>query len=159
MYAIRSYYVHFQPRRKGENTFKGYFISENKYYSIVEIDGELSSTSNLNFLKRLHLNSDYYFVNDSTPFYKRNQIDALFDYIPFKTPKRDTKRVSLYYTQSATIEDVVINPREEIKLSAPKAKYETVQLPDATDRDSAYWAEHRMEPLTEKQIQLRNNFV
>lgn len=150
--GVMHYRVHFQPRRKGENTFKGYFISENKYYSIVEIDGELSSTSNLNYLKRLHLNSDYYFVNDSTPFYKRNQIDAVFDYIPFKTPKKDTKRVSLFYTQNATIEDVVINPREEIKLSAPKAKYETVKLPDATDRDSAYWATHRMEPLTEKQI-------
>ncbi|PTN06748.1 DUF5686 family protein [Mangrovibacterium marinum] len=150
--GVMHYRVHFQPRRAGENTFKGYFISENKYYSIVEIDGELSSTSNLNFLKRLHLNSNYYFVNDSTPFYKRNQIDALFDYIPFKTPKKDTKRVSLYYTQNATIKDVVINPKDEIKLSAPKSKYETISLPDAYDRDSAYWAEHRMAQLTDKQI-------
>ena len=150
--GVMHYRVHFQPKRVGENTFKGYFISENKYYSIVEIDGDLSQTSNLNFLKKLHLNSDYYFVNDSTPFYKRNQIDAVFDYIPFRNQKKDPKRLSLYYTQSATIDDVVIDPAGEIKLSAPKAKYETVKLPDAYDRDSAYWETHRMEQLTQKQI-------
>ena len=152
--GVMHYRVHFQPRRSGENTFKGYFITENKYYSIVEIDGDLSLTSNLNFLKRLHLNSNYYFVNDSTPFYKRNQIDALFDYVPFKNKKKDAKRLSLYYTQSATIENVTINPAGEIKLSIPKAKYETVKLPGAYDRDSTYWKAHRMEPLTSKQIML-----
>lgn len=150
--GVMHYRVHFQPRRAGENTFKGYFISENKYYSIVEIDGELSQTSNLNFLKRLHLNSDYYFVNDSTPFYKRNQIDAVFDYIPFRNQKKDPKRLSLFYKQTATIDDVVIDPPGEIKLSAPRAKYETVKLPDAYDRDSAYWEAHRMEQLSQKQI-------
>ncbi|WP_163707019.1 DUF5686 family protein [Mangrovibacterium lignilyticum] len=150
--GVMHYRVHFQPRRAGENTFKGYFISENKYYSIVEIDGDLSTTSNLNFLKRLHLNSEYYFVNDSTPFYKRNEIDALFDYIPFKSQKKDTKRLSLFYTQSASIDEVTIDPEGEIKLSAPKAKYETIKLPDAYDRDSTYWKEHRMKQLTEKQI-------
>ena len=35
--GVMHYRVHFQPRRNGENTFKGYFITENKYYSIVEI--------------------------------------------------------------------------------------------------------------------------
>jgi len=152
--GVMHYRVHFQPRRAGENTFKGHFISENKYYSIVEIDGELSTTSNLNFLKRLHLNSDYYFVNDSTPFYKRNQIDALFDYIPFRNQTKDPKRLSLFYTQSATIDDVVIDPKGEIKLNTPRAKYETVKLPGSYDRDSAYWEKHRMETLTQKQIML-----
>jgi len=152
--GVMHYRVHFQPRRSGENTFKGHFITENKYYSIVEIDGDLSTTSGINFLRKLHLNSDYYFVNDSTPFYKRNQIDALFDYVPFETRNQDAKRLSLYYTQTATIDEVTIEPEGEIKLNTPKAKYETIKLPEATERDTSYWRMNRLEPLTESQILL-----
>ena len=154
--GVMHYRVHFQPRRNGENTFKGYFITENKYYSIVEIDGDLSSTSNLNFLKKLHLRSNYYFVNDSTPFYKRNQIDALFDYIPFEIKNKDAKRLSLYYTQASTIDEVTIDPPEEIKLMTPRAKYETIKLPGSYNRDSAYWSLNRMEQLTQKQLTLEH---
>jgi len=154
--GVMHYRVHFQPRRNGENTFKGYFISENKYYSIVEIDGDLSSTSNLNFLKKLHLRSNYYFVNDSTPFYKRNQIDALFDYIPFETQNKNARRLSLFYTQAATIDSVTIDPPGEIKLMTPKARYETIKLPGAYSRDSAYWNSSRMEALTLEQVQLEH---
>ncbi|WP_167619521.1 DUF5686 family protein [Maribellus sediminis] len=154
--GVMHYRVHFQPRRNGENTFKGYFITENKYYSIVEIDADLSSTSNLNFLKKLHLRSNYYFVNDSTPFYKRNQIDALFDYIPFETRNKKANRLSLFYTQAATIDEVTIDPPEEIKLLTPRAKYETIKLPGSYSRDSAYWSNIRMEPLTQKQLMLEH---
>lgn len=152
--GVMHYRVHFQPRRRGENTFNGHFITENKYYSIVEIDGDLSNTSGINFLRKLHLNSEYYFVNDSTPFYKRNKIDALFDYVPFETRNQDAKRLSLFYTQTATIDEVVIDPAGEIKLNTPKAKYETIKLPEALERDSAYWQMNRLEPLTETQILL-----
>jgi len=144
------YRVNYQPRRKGENTLKGYFLVENQFYSIMEIDGDLSITSNINFLKALRLKSNYTFVNDSTPFYKRVQIDALFDYIPFKTGKQDAKRLSLFYTQTANIDQVTINPPEEIKLSNKNAKYETVKLPNAYNRDSLYWLNNRLETLTEK---------
>lgn len=154
--GVMHYRVHFQPRRNGENTFKGYFITENKYYSIVEIDGDLSSTSSLNFLKKLHLRSNYYFVNDSTPFYKRNQMDALFDYIPFETQNKKATRLSLFYTQASTIDEVTIDPPDEIKLMTPRAKYETVKLPGSYSRDSAYWNQNRLEPLTQKQHELES---
>ncbi len=142
------YRVNYQPRRKGENTLKGYFLVEDKCYSIMEIDGDLSTTSSINFLKSLRLKSNYNFVNDTTPFYKRVQIDALFDYVPFKTGKKDGKRLSLFYTQTASIDKVVINPKEEIKLSNRNAKYETVKLPSAYNRDSLFWQNNRMEELT-----------
>ena len=145
------YRVNYQPRRKYENTFKGYFTVENKHYSVVEIDGTLSNTSNLNFLKGMRLKSNYFFVNDSTPFYKRNQIDALFDYIPFKNRKKQPKRLSLFYTQSATIDQVTVDPKEPIKMNTPRAKFETVKLPEATSRKEAYWDTHRLEPLTNKE--------
>ncbi len=142
--------VNYQPRRKGENTLKGYFLVEDQFYSIMEIDGDLSTTSNINFLKSLRLKSNYSFVNDSTPFYKRVQIDALFDYVPFKTGNKDSKRLSLFYTQTANIEKVTINPKAAIKLSNKNAKYETVKLPDAYNRDSLFWQSNRLEALSVK---------
>ena len=142
--------VNYQPKRKGENTLKGYFLVEDEFYSILEIDGDLSVTSNVNFLKALRMKSNYTFVNDSTPFYKRVQIDALFDYVPFKTPRKEQERVSLFYSQTATIDQVTINPPKEIVLSTKNAKYETVKMPNAYNRDSTYWEENRLEALTEQ---------
>jgi hypothetical protein len=144
------YRVNYQPKRRGENTLKGYFLVEDKFYSIMEIDGDLSVSSNINFLKNLRLKSNYNFVNDTTPFYQRVQIDALFDYVPFKTQKKDSKRLSLFYTQTANIDQVTINPDTKIKLSNKNAKYETVKLPDTYKRDAQYWENNRMEELNEK---------
>jgi hypothetical protein len=144
------YRVNYQPRRKGENTLKGYFLVEDQFYSIMEIDGDLSITSNINFLKSLRLKSNYTFVNDTTPFYKRVQIDALFDYVPFKTGKKDAQKLSLFYTQTANVDQVTINPPDPIKLSSKNAKYETVKLPNAYNRDSLFWQNNRLEELNER---------
>lgn len=147
------YRVNFHPRRAGENTFKGYFIVENQHYSLIEIDGDLSSTSSLNFLKSMHLKSNYAFVNDSTPFYKRNQINAVFDYVPFKNQTKHVDHLSLFYNQTALIDQVKINPGTEIKLSTAKAKYETVKLPNSNTNDSIFWKQNRMETLTKSELE------
>ncbi len=154
--GVKHYHVNFQPRRAGENTFKGYFIVENKNFSLTEIDGSLSNTNNINFLKTMRLKSNYSFVNDSTPFYKRNQIDALFYVIPFKTKKKDQQRLSIFYTQTANIDQVTINPKEPIELNNPKARYETINMPSATHRDSAFWQQNRMEKLSLKEHEITN---
>ncbi|MFA9391042.1 MAG: DUF5686 family protein [Prolixibacteraceae bacterium] len=148
----KQYLVNYRPRRAAENTFKGYFIVENVHYSLVEIDGDLSSSSNLNYMKNLHLKSNYSFVNDSTPFYQRVQMDALFDYVPFKNPAKNKERLSLWYSQIANIDHVTINPTEPIVLNTPKAKYETIKLPGFDAKDSLFWLQNRREELTEKEL-------
>ena len=146
--GLKRYRVNFQPRRTGENTFKGYFIVETNHFSIEEIEGRLSNTNNINFLTDMKLKSNYAFVDDTIPFYKRNQIDALFLVIPYKTKKKDQDRLSVFYTQIANIDHVNVNPTEEIKLSNKKSKYETVKLANALDHDSAFWKKNRPEKLT-----------
>ncbi|MEL7587709.1 MAG: DUF5686 family protein [Prolixibacteraceae bacterium] len=150
----KQYRVHFQPRRQGENTFKGYFITEDRHYSIVEIDGRLSSTMHINFLKSLRLKSFYAFVDGSAPFYKKNEIEALFDIIPFKTNNPDKKRLSVYYKQTANIDQVSFGHTAPIELSTPKARYETIYLPDAYGKDPQFWEQNRMEEMSEKQRQI-----
>lgn len=150
----KQYRVHFQPRRVGENTFKGYFITEDHNYSIVEIAGDLSSTTNINFLKSLRLESEYSFVNDSIPFYKKNRIDALFYIIPFERRNKEKKRLSVFYTQTANIDQVTIGQKDPIELSNPKARYETTHLPDAYKKDTQFWEQNRMEKLDKKQEEI-----
>jgi len=142
----KEYKIDFTPRRTGDKVFKGYMITENKDYSLLEIDGTLSSTSSLNFLESLRLKSNYQFVNDSIPFFKRNQIDAVFNYIPLKNnPSKNP--ISLFYTSSSVIDSVKVNQPDEVKLTNGSGKYETIKLPGATERDNKYWQSHRLEEL------------
>jgi hypothetical protein len=89
-------------------------------------------------------------VDDSIPFYRRNQIDAVFDYIP-GNKNSSKKPVSLYYTQSSVIDSVSVNQTDDVKLSYKTGRYETVKSPDATEHDEKYWNAQRMEDLNERE--------
>ena len=142
----KEYKIRFIPRRVGDKVFKGYMITEDKNYSIVEIDGALSNTSYLNFLKSMRLKSNYQFVKDSIPFFRRNQIDAIFNYFPLKN-NPSKKPISLFFTQTSLIDSVTVNQRENVKLSTGTGKYETIKLPGANERNNTYWQFHRLEDL------------
>lgn len=146
----KEYKIDFVPRRAGDKVFKGYFITEDKDYSLLEIDGTLASSAYLNFLKSLHLKSNYQLLNDSIPFFKRNQIDALFNYVPLKN-NASKKPISLDFTQTSVIDSVSVNQPEGVKLSAGNGKYETIKLAQATERDESYWQSHRLEALNLKE--------
>ncbi|MDP3442543.1 MAG: DUF5686 family protein, partial [Ignavibacteria bacterium] len=106
--GIKVYKIHFVPRRAGDKAFKGYLTTENKNYSLLEVDGILATTSNLNFLKSMRLKGNYQLINNSIPFFRRNQIDATFNYVPLNnSPKK--KPISLFFTQSAVIDSVSVN--------------------------------------------------
>ena len=144
--GFMQYQIDFIPRRIGDKVFKGYLITNTKNYSLIEIDGTLASTSNLNFLKNMRLKSKYQFVNDSIPFYRRNQIDAVFNYVPLKN-NPSKKPISLFFTQSAVIDSVSVNQEKDIKLTTGAGHYETIKLPGSTDRNKNYWDNHRLEEL------------
>lgn len=142
----KEYRIEFIPRRVGDKVFKGYLTTSAKNYSLIEIDGTLATTSYLNFLKKMRLKSNYQMVDDSIPFYRRNQIDAVFNYVPLKNnPSKKPK--SLFFTQSAVIDSVSVNQDEDVKLTAGTGHYQTIKLPDAKDRDKDYWDTHRLEEL------------
>ncbi len=149
----KQYRINFMPRRLGDKVFKGYLITETKNYSLVEVDGELANTNYLNFLKKMRLKSNYQFVSDSIPFFRRNQIDAVFNYVPLKN-NPSKKPISLFFTQTAVIDSVTVNQPKDVKLTAGNGHYETIKLPQANERDKDYWNKNRLEALDfrEKQI-------
>jgi len=148
--GYKEYRIEFFPRRTGDKVFKGYLITSTKNYSVVEIDGKLATTSNLNFLKEMRLKSNYQFAADSIPFFQRNQIDAIFNYVPLKN-NPSKKPISLFFTQSAVVDSVSVNQEQDVKLSAGAGRYETVKLPGSTERDKDYWDSHRLEELNSRE--------
>ncbi|MBV5312234.1 MAG: carboxypeptidase-like regulatory domain-containing protein [Prolixibacteraceae bacterium] len=149
----KQYRIEFFPRRLGDKVFKGYLTTETKNYSLLEIDGTLATTSYLNFLKSMRLKSNYQMVHDSIPFYRRNQIDAVFDYVPGKN-NPSKKPINLFFTQSAVIDSVTVNQPDEVKLITGNGHYETLKLPGATQRDENYWNKHRMEELNQRELEI-----
>lgn len=148
--GVKNYRIKFIPRRVGDKVFKGYLTTENKNYSLLDIDGELSNTSYLNFLKSMRLSGSYHLVGDSIPFFRRNQIDAVFNYVPLKN-NPSKKPISLFFTQSAVIDSVSVNQPEEVKLAAGNGRFETIKLPDANERNAEYWEKHRLEELNTRE--------
>jgi len=151
----KQYRINFMPRRKGDKVLKGYMTTDTRDYSLIEIDGTLASTSYVNFLKKLRLKSNYQFIEDSIPFFRRNQIDAVFNYVPIKN-NPSKKPISLFFTQSAVIDSVTVNPGNEVKLGTRNGRYETIKLPDAKDRSSNYWNTHRLEVLEPREKLISN---
>ncbi len=147
----KKYRIDFFPRRVGDNVFKGYMVTETKDYSLLEVDGTLANTNYLNFLKSMRLKSNYQLVNDSIPFFRRNQIDAVFNYIPGKS-NLVKNPVSLYFTQSAVIDSVTVNQSENVQLRNKNSPYETIQLPEAKKRDAEYWNSKRLEGLSPREM-------
>lgn len=146
----KEYRIEFFPRRLGDKVFKGFFTVDSLNYSLLEIDGTLATTSYLNFLKSMRLKGNYQMVADSIPFFRRNQIDAIFNYVPLKN-NPSKKPISLFFTQSSVIDSVSVHQKEEVKLSTNSGRYETVKMPDATERDKNYWENHRLEGLNERE--------
>lgn len=144
----KQYKVTFIPRREGDKVFKGYLTADSRNFSLIEVDGTLSGASSLNFLKSMRLKSNYQMVNDTVPFYRRNQIDAVFDYIPSQN-NPSKKHLSLYFSQAATIDSVTVNQPGDVQLTVKNSSYETIKLPGSDDMPASYWESGRLEPLNE----------
>jgi len=147
------YSIRFIPRRVGDKVFKGYMTTDTKNYALIDIDGTLANANYLNFMKSMRLKESYQMVNDSTPFYRRNQIDAVFDYVPMKN-NPSKKPINLFFSQSSVIDSVSVGNLKEVKLELNNGHYETVKLPDATVRNQAYWDEHRLEELDSREKEM-----
>lgn len=144
------YRINFIPRRLGDKVFKGFMLTNDKDYSLIEIDGNLANTNYLNFLKSMRLKSNYQFVRDSIPFFRRNQIDAVFNYVP-NNENKTKKPISLFFTQTAVIDNVNVNQDQELKLTSGNGRYETIKLPQSAERDNSYWTANRLEELNSRE--------
>ena len=135
----KHYTIKFTPKRLGDNTFTGLMTIEDQYFSIVDVDADLTNTAHLNFVKSLRMSASYQMINDSLPFFKSNEVVATIDYLPVNLQK-DKKRVEILASNSSVFQDVSINPMDDVHLSYKRQSYESIKQRGAFDRDSVYWA-------------------
>lgn len=146
----KSYTLRFVPRREGDKTFSGTLTTETRFYSIQQIDATLSGSSNINFIKKLHIQSRYQLVHDSLPFYQWNQLEAAIDYMPVQS---NQKRLQIAYRLTNSVGQVTFDHTTPIELSNPSASYETVHASLSRQKDTTYWHSHRHQPLTAADLQ------
>ncbi|MCU4156739.1 carboxypeptidase-like regulatory domain-containing protein [Carboxylicivirga sp. A043] len=146
----KQFEVLFVPKRKHDKVFRGTMVVDENGFDIVKINAELSSKTNLNFLKTMSLEVAYQTLDSGQPFYKTQKIDAKFDYLPFDIGAKQ-REMGLDFTQQVSFRNIKINPQEEIKLSARSLSYESIKLSGSYDRDESYWANARHITISEKE--------
>ncbi|MGQ1946385.1 DUF5686 family protein [Geofilum sp. OHC36d9] len=140
--AGKTFTVRFTPRRIGDNTFTGQMSVEDNYFSLVNVEAELTNNNHLNFIKGLKLSSDYRLVNDSIPFFSKSEVTSIIDYMPVELQKNN-RRVELQAVNSMIFSDVEVDRKEEVVLSHPRLTYESVKERQYNKRDSTYWLSAR----------------
>jgi hypothetical protein len=151
----KQYKILFFPRRSGDKVFKGHMVTEDKNFSLVEIDATLATTSNINFLKKMKLGGSFQMVDDSIPFYKSNLIEATIDYMPIKTSE-EKKHLEVFFSQMSSVDKVTVNQKDEVALSSKNLTYESVRQSGAYKRDTLFWNNARHFELTDNDRSIYN---
>ncbi|WP_430816439.1 DUF5686 family protein [Carboxylicivirga sp. RSCT41] len=148
--SSKHFEVLFVPKRKHDKVFRGTMWIDEDGFDIIKINASLSSKTNLNFLKDMSLEVEYQVLEGGQPFYKKQKIDAKFDYLPFDIGA-GKREMGLDFTQQVSFRNIEINPQEEIVLSARSLSYESIKLDNSYDREESYWADARHIQISDKE--------
>ena len=131
-----------------DNAYTTLFRS--KRFSVMRIDADMPKYTNINFVKKLSINSTYQLISDTILFYGTNEMLMHVDYMPVNS---DKKRLEIKCRMYNSHDKVEVNQPNELILSAKALQYETIKQPGYKQRDSLFWAEHRHSELSEKDME------
>ncbi len=152
--STKVYTIKFRPKNEGDKTFIGTMDIETKYFSLVNVSAEMPKYTNINFVKKLNIESTYQFIGDTIPFHGTNSLSMHVDYMPVNS---DKKRLEIKCTMFNSQSKVEVNQPDELVLSAKTLQYETVKMQGYKDRDSLFWAHNRHDELSEEILQTNNS--
>lgn len=152
--STKVYTVKFRPKSQGDKTFIGTMDIETKRFSIMRIDATMPKYTNINFVKKLSINSTYQFVNDSLPFFGTNEMEMHVDYMPVNSEK---KRLEIKCNMFNSQRNVKLNQEDPLVLSAKALAYETIKSPNYKELDETFWQENRHTELTKENIETNNS--
>ncbi len=132
------YQIAFQPKRKMERSFYGYFWVADTSWAIKKVQLRVSADVNINYMNDMVAINEYQKLNDSTWFLKNEEI-----FIDFNI--RD-KSYGFFGHKFSSYEDVRFNipVPDEIR----KEFTNTIVLEDSLDRDESYWTSNRPDGLS-----------
>ncbi len=131
-----SYKLKFKPRRKQENTFYGDFWVADTTFAVQKVNMRMSADVNINLVNRVIVYQDFSYDNDHwLPNRKKLIVD-------FKPAEKAPGMIGRY---TATYRDYDLEFARDQPVKQPKPDPETL------NKDDAYWAQARHEPLAENE--------
>lgn len=144
----RYYHLLFRPRRKGMNTFEGDCWVHFGSFAIQKMNLALDKSADVNFMEKFSYIQEYTRLADSNWFVSREKLVVDVAPVGDKTPGIIGRKTSTY-------RNIIVNDSSVVqKLSLNKKQEEIIALPNAQEKDRAYWEAARHEDLskTERQI-------
>ncbi len=135
------YQVAFQPRRKMERTFYGYFWVADTSWAIKKVQLRVSSDVNINYMNDLIAINEYQKINDTTWFLKNEEL-----LIDFNLTDKSYGFFGRKFSEYSEIEF-----EQPVPLKVRKEMNNTIVLEDSLDREESYWEENRPTTLTREE--------
>jgi hypothetical protein len=146
-YIAGQRYLHllFTPKREGENTFAGDCWVHHTSWGIKKITLNMSSSASINFVNRLSVIQEFSRRSDSTWVFARDKFVA--ELSPLKKDKLAfiARKTSLYNNIRMN-EPFIAEALEKNVLNE-----KVVIQEGAKEKDTAYWRDHRAEPLSKNE--------
>lgn len=138
----RYYHLVFTPRRVGSNTFEGDCWVHAGTFAIQKMNLRLGKDANVNFLENLSLIQEYKMISDSSWFLSKDKFVADISPAGKDMPGFIGRKTTTY-------DNIKVNDSSVTnELSKNKIPDEVIVMPGADQKDKAYWAAARHEPLS-----------
>ncbi len=135
------YQVAFQPKRKMERTFYGFFWVADTSWAIKKVQLRVSSDVNINFMNDMVVINEYERINDSTWFLKSEEM--LIDF------NLTDKSYGFFGRKFSSYDDIKLNVPVPVHIQ--KELTNTIILEDSLDRDETYWEANRSSGLSKEE--------
>ena len=142
------YQLTFKPKREGDMTFIGEMWIHDTTYAIKRFSANIAPWTNINYVQDLYIEHSFNMVAPEVWMLTSEKMIA-----DIKLTKK-TKVYGFFGRRNSSRENFVINDAKDAEFYNTK---NTVEILDSADqRDEAYWAAIRHEPLSEKEQGIDN---
>ncbi|MEP7163586.1 MAG: DUF5686 family protein [Ferruginibacter sp.] len=132
----------FDPKRAGQNTFRGDAWVISKTYQIQKITMYIGKEANINFIDRLSIFQEFNAINDSIYFLTRDKF-----FTDFKVLGKNS--LTLIGRKTTSYKDIVINSDSITNIFKDQKIEEVVKtIPGVTARSDSAWNELRHDTLS-----------
>jgi len=137
------YNISFQPKRKQENTFTGYFWVQDTTFAIESYKIRISEGVNINFVNDFVAEQSYVYVDDSVWFPEKQEL-----FVDFAVTNRD---YGFFGRKTTSYSNIKIDPKLPDNFFSNQVAQETVRLKEASNTTHEEWQKLRHEELTTRE--------
>ncbi|HAM97578.1 MAG TPA: hypothetical protein DCQ26_03120 [Marinilabiliales bacterium] len=137
------YQISFQPKRKQEPVFTGYFWVHDTTYAIENYKIRMADDVNINFVNDFVAEQTYMLVDDSIWFPQKQEL-----FIDFAVTN---KEYGFFGRKTTSFNNIIINPKLPENFFSPTMYEEYITLDSALYKKPEEWQKMRHEELTQRE--------